>query len=249
MNKVVVIGTVAVLALAAAGCRPKEGTGSSSQASAPPKPVTPASVKPGEEATLFPLKVGTQWTYKVETRRVADGRETTGSGEVTLRVASATPIPGGVKATLDTIDREGKVAQSQEWQVTAKGIYQITAGQNSVPFSPPQPAILFPIDSNRTFSWKGTGVSPVGRGGAQEFQNTVTEAQEIDTDMGPFSAIPVESGGKFKTSDDSGKPLEGRTVSTTYWVPKVGIARFRQEIIAGQIRLLQVLVLKSFVEK
>lgn len=248
MKKVVLFGSLAALAFGASGCRPKDGPGSSTQ-NTPPKAVTPADVKPGEEATLFPLKVGTQWTYKAETRRMADGRETTGGGEVTLRVATSTPIPGGVKATLETLDKDGKVAQTQEWQITAKGIYQITAGEKAIAFSPPQPALLFPLASNKSFSWKGTGLCPVGETGTQEFKNSVTEPQEIDTDMGPFSAIPVESIGKFKTTDDKGKPIEGQSASTTYWVPKVGIARFRQEIVSGQIRLMQVLVLKSFVEK
>lgn len=241
-----------ILALAclvlAAGCGPKgDKTGGVGK---PSKTVEPAQVKAGEEETLFPLKVGYQWTYKVQmVRRVGDQQQT-GSGETTFRVVKADPIPGGgTNAVLEQVDdKSNKVVSRQRWIVNSKGIYQVENGMPMVAYTPMQPAVAFPVTPEAKFEWTGKGTTPAGKSGTNKVNNIVRAPQEIDTDTGPMSAIPVDSQTEF-TYVDQGKTLKGRSTSTAYWVPNIGIARYRQEVAVGNAVAIQSLVLKNYVLK
>jgi hypothetical protein len=242
----VMMAGVAATVVFASGCG--SGPGSEYQGK-PAAKIVPAQVRSGDEQILFPLKEGNQWTYSVDNQQSIGGQNSSGTAEITIRVAKVTPDAGGIRADLETVDRNGKVNQRQSWAVSAKGIYQLATGNPQVVYSPPQPAILFPFKTGDGFEWSGTGITPLRRNGTSTNKNRVLAAQEVDTDEGPISAIPVESSGTFEAKDDKGQAIKGMSVTTAYWAPNVGIVRYRQDLQFGNIRASQTLRLKAKVLK
>src|SRR5262249_1271038 len=116
----------------------------------------------------------------------------------------------------------------QVWQITKKGIFQVSAGKQGNTYDPPQPALLFPPEPGRKFSWKGKGVTPAAEEGTQELESTVLSFQEVDTDRDKYWSIPVESRGTFE-----GPKAKGQIASVAYWAPKVGLVRYRQSVASG----------------
>lgn len=230
----------------ALGCGSKGG---SNEVRKPPKKVPQAALKPGEEQSLLPLKVGNQWTYEAESQSPSGSQK----AEVTIRVAKVTPSEDGAVAVLETVNADGQVTQVQTWRTNSKGIYQLASGEpgkTATPYTPPQPTIVFPFTAGTTkFSWTGTGICAVGRAGSEKTTARVLSPQEIDTGQGTVSAFPVESGGQFEVSDDKGKKVKGLVATTTYWVPNLGIARFQQQIQIGNSAAIQTLRLKASVLK
>lgn len=227
---------VAALAAAiAAGCGSKEP-------GYKPKPVAQipkASVAPGEEATLFPLAVGNQWVFTAKSRFAAGGQAQDTDGELTLRVASVANVANGKQAVIEII-QDGKVNERQIWVQDAKGVFQVRAGRNNVQFSPRIPVIEFPIQEGRTTQWRGTGPVPAGNPGPHAADIKILGVQEVDTDMGRMSAYAVESQSKWTRNN-----VQGSSVGTTWFAPKIGMVRFRLDLSFGQLRGTQSLALKS----
>lgn len=214
------------------------GTYQPKQVKAPEK----ATVVAGQEAKLFPLSKGNSWTYVGEAVQRAGNQTRTAPFEFTLRVANVeTDANGNQNADIEVVV-EGRVNERQQWRVNSRGIYQLSAGNDRIPFTPPQPAILFPIDMNRTFEWQGRGMSPAGQVSNFSSSSRVLAPQEVDTDAGRFSAIPVESRGRITQGDQT-----GQYATTAFWVPNVGLVRFRQEVVIGNTAQIQVLRLKQSV--
>lgn len=208
------------------------------------KPIEKAVFKPGDELNVWPMKEGNQWTYSLTSVAPRDGRPVETKTEITLRVEKVTPIAEGVRAEIGIIDRDGAKTETQVWDFDKKGIFQVRAGVKMVTFNPRQPAILFPPDPGKMFTWKGTGLLPVGPSGQAESASKVLAAQEVDTEQGRVSAFPVESAVGFTL-----KGTRGVSISTAYWKPGVGLVRYRQEIVVGSLNMAQLMVLKAYVVK
>ncbi len=235
----------AVLAAIALGVVLGCGSGSGSAYEAKPiKKPPPAAVKPGEEASLFPLKVGNQWTYVAETQTTTSGVGSTVTDELTLRVAKVEPFGGGSQATIEVVSGKGRPTTYQIWRADKAGIYQVRSDSKSEPFVPPQPAIKFPATAGSKFEWTGTGPTATAEKLSTTVKSTILAPQEIDTMSERVSAIPVEM-----TSRYTGKNGETLIASVTYWVPNIGLARMRQEIRFGNTAVVQVLRLKANVVK
>lgn len=204
-------------AVVAAGCGPKEG-------SYQPKPVKitgTATVAAGQEGNLFPMAVGNQWVYDIQGQTIQQGRQVSFGGEVTWKVVKVDSLPGGgKKATVDVITG-GKRTDRQEWTLNSKGLFQTSIGLNpATKFDPPIPAIVFPVEKDRTFSWKGNGVRPNMKPGPTSTKSTIVGPKEIDVVSGPpMQAIEV------KTETDFGKSI-GSATSTAFFTPNVGIVRY-----------------------
>lgn len=201
-------------ALIVAGCG--SGGGGSYKPEAV-KTVEPVKIAPGEETSLFPLSVGNQWTYAL-TQSQAGGRTIT--KEVVFKVTAAKPAGDGIEANIE-VSMDGTVTEKQVWQVGSKGIYQVVGGSPATPFTPGQPQILFPPETGRKFTWKGTGFMPTGKPGPMSASYEILGPQTVDTDMGPLSAIAVQS---VATMTVNGK--QGSQTSMTWWAPKVGLVRY-----------------------
>ncbi len=237
-TRVVLMATT--MGLLAVGC----GSGSGSYEPKKAKPVESAMLKQGEEARLWPFRVGNQWTFKTSSEaRSAEGVSTT-ENQVTLRIDKVTPTEDGSAAEFSFLDRDGKTIDRQVWRLGSKGLYQLRAGLKPVAFDPPQPAVLFPVKVGKQFSWKGAGLMPVGQAGPVESKSQILDSQEVDTDQGRVSAIPIETVSTFTF-----KNVKGAMLSTAYWQPGVGLVRYRQEIIAGTSSATQVWVLMASVVK
>lgn len=220
MNKsVIFLALCAPWVLAGCGGEDKKAAGSK-----PAVKVEQASVAPGEEANLFPLTVGNQWVYDVETV-LQTQRGTQSSKQVaTFKVERVEPVSGGKRALI-SVTNDGKIVESSWWIVTNKGIYQATSGNPAVPFTPPQTILPFPITAGQKFTWNGTGKRNVGPSGPMKVESKVLGPMEIDTGAGRMSGIAVESKSRWTVNK-----VAYNTVSTVWWVPKVGIGRFAQAI-------------------
>lgn len=228
-------GAAALVAIA--GC----GSGSSGSYTAQPvKKIDEAKFSPGQEANLFPWKVGNQWTFVLEThRQSAEGQGSDPARELTYKVVSVTPTGAGTKAKFE-VSEAGKVADVQTWEQNAKGLFQLTLSAENMAFDPPQPAVMFPMDTGQTFKWSGTGMVPGNKKGTSKVESRVVGPQEVDTEMGRMSAIAVES----QTQWTSGE-IKGITNSVAWWTPGYGIVRFKQTAIANNVAITQLLKLKS----
>lgn len=222
-------------ALIVAGCN---RGGGGSYTPKPAKPVPTVKNSDLDSNSAMPLEVGNTWVYSIEWQ----GMSTSGSGsnaeDVTWKVVKVEPVEGGKQATIEMSGRDG-IRDRQLWRVTSKGVYQLSAGlKNPVTFNPPQPMVLFPADPKRTFEWKGQMMLPNNKMGPATIKSTILEPIVVDTGSKPMTAIPVNS--KF----DYGK--EGVGESDAYIAPNVGLVRYVIRIATPKMRVVQVLLLKSF---
>lgn len=208
-----------------------------------PKPVASipvASVTPGNEAVLFPLDKGDQWTYSVSITRMVKGQQQRPiQTEWTTKVVSSEKTAEGTKATTE-VYKDTELQDRQTWLSTSKGIYQLAGGKNLATFSPRMPLIVYPVKDSATFNWSGKGPNGLGTTDPFKSTNQILGPQEIDTDMGRMSAYPVES----RSTMSTGK-VKGETASTVWLSPGVGIVRLRQEALSGDNGYVIVLKLKS----
>ncbi|HVL39119.1 MAG TPA: hypothetical protein VM328_06980, partial [Fimbriimonadaceae bacterium] len=127
----------------------------------PAKGIPVAKVSPGEEASLMPLVVGNQWVYEMAAQLTApNGQRETRSGVIVYTVKSVKPNATG-DGKIATIEVRGenaeKVGDVQVWEINKKGIFQRSISLKNVPFEPMLPAIVFPVETGRTFTWEGSG--------------------------------------------------------------------------------------------
>lgn len=200
-----------------------------------------ASVQSGDEANLFPVTVGSYWTYTLtDVQQVGDKkrqRELT----LTFKVTASSDFKDGKKATIDIVDDKGNVAESQTWYVLKTGVYQGTSGSKKTPYNPMQPAITFPVTAGTKSEWKGTGVTPIGAIGPITMKLNNLGAQEVDTDGSRMSAYCVAAEGDFSV----GK-AKGKVISSGWFAPNIGMVRTRIEAAIGNIQVLQVFKLKKY---
>jgi hypothetical protein len=224
------------LVLGLCGCN-KDGSG---YVAKPVPKVEDVKLSQGDEKNLFPLVEGNQWVYTSEVvLQDSKGQQRSQKSVLTFAVKSVQSAADG-KTGLIEISDGGKVTEKQEWQVTSKGIFQVSAGDKGIKFTPPQLALEFPATAGSTFKWEGKGLLPGGGEGMSKSTGKVLGPQQVDTDLGRMSAIAVETSQQW-TAD--GKP--GQASSTVWWAPKVGIVRFHQEIATKGIQAVQTLRLNS----
>jgi hypothetical protein len=206
----------------------------------PVEAIPPASITAGSETSLLPLDKGNQWTYAVTVVTVANGRQQPASNfESTWRVTDSQQSSEGTRATIE-VTRNGKVEDTQEWLVSGKGIYQLADGKPQITFKPPMPVVVFPLKDGATFKWSGSGPTGFGRPGRSHSESIIRPSQEVDTDMGRISAIPVES----RTKVDAGD-IKGDSASWVWFAPGTGVVRLRQEAVSKTRGYILVLKLKS----
>lgn len=218
MNRNFGIVAAASAAMLVVGCQGSSSGYKPTPETAPAK----ATLQAGNEKDLFPLNVGNYWTYTVNGIR-SDGIQSGNvpASETKATVTAAEPVADGVQATVVNTTND-KVTDQQIWLVNSKGIYQVGYGTKGAKFSPPQPVVLFPVKPHTTFTWTGTHPGLNGVQVGAKVTNTVLDFQDVDTDNGKYSALPVES---VSTETVPGSPpVESR--STIYFSPGVGIVRY-----------------------
>lgn len=223
--------------LFAAGC----GSGGSSYKPEPVKPVGTASIKPGEEAKLFPWAVGNQWTYACETTQQVQGQTVGGAFDLTFKITAVTPTADGERCEVEiTNSTNPKAKDLQRWERNSKGIFQVAVGNPMIAYNPPQPVILFPAETGRKFTWKGSGMTPAAKQGTTTVESEILGPQQVDGATERYSAIAVSTKGTFSYGTSN-----GQVASTAYWQPGTGLVRYRQEVAIGNGVSLQVLRLKA----
>lgn len=220
-----------------AGC----GSGGDGYKPQPVKPVEKLALSEEDQKALFPIAVGNQWTYAAQAEQRSGGRGGSARFDLTFKIVKVTPTADGEIADVEiTSDQPGSKKDFQRWQRNSKGIFQLAVGNPLIPFDPPMPVILFPAETGRKFTWKGTGMTSASRSGTSSMTMEVLPVQEVFTESERFSAIGVLSNGTFSTGQ-----ANGVMASTVYLVPKVGLVRYRQEIASGQTQAIQTLSLKA----
>ena len=212
--------------LALLGCG--QGGGYSPQTA---KKVADAAVKPGDEASLLPLKVGNQWVYTVET-----GQRT---GELTLKVVDVRTEGGATIATISSTLDNGSPSTSQ-FRVDSKGIYQLSDGSGRN-YSRPMTLIAFPLEKGKDLKESVDGPRPFGgTSGPMESTIRYVGPQHADIVKDRIGALAVESVTTWQTD-------EGQAVSQgiTWWTPGIGFVRQRQQFGVGQGGLTVLMKLKS----
>lgn len=232
-----VLGAIVGAIVIAGGCGKKD-SGSKPDAG---KKSEAASLPRGQETSLLPLAMGNQWVYTAEIVGQGGSRIGTTRSTLTLKVVKVTPTKSGVKARIQILNDRGDKPEFQNWFVNNKGIYQLTAGRKETGFVPPQPAILFPPDPSKKFTWSGTGFRPYGGIGPVTVKSDIRALQEVDTELGSMGAYPVHSVSEYTVDK---KKVE--TESTVWWSPKVGFVRYLQVVRTPDAAIRQILRLKSY---
>ena len=227
---------LALVPLILAACTPSGPSGATASA----KTLPPAKIESGKEAELMPLAKGNRWTYSYEqTIQNPDSSTRTDQKEMEWTVLDSRPVNGGTRATIE-VRSEGKAVDRQVWHVDKTGIYQVSISKLNVPYEPMLPVLRFPLDANRSFKWKGTGIQPVGVRGSMSLSGQTLDSQEVDTEVGRFSAIPVKTKTEFPV-----QKLTGVASNTAWFKPGLGLVRYRSEAGVGQLIGVTVLRLKS----
>lgn len=216
----------------------------------PPKKTEMIAVKEGPDQNLVPLKEGNQWTFSGQMAASVGGKSQSFPGiEQTFKIAKVETTARGTEATIE-ITVNGKVNSRQVWLANDKGLFQVSAtpalasADAPVPdlkaLSTPQPIIEFPASMGKKFTWSGTGPMPNSQIGTNTVESTILGPQDVDTDEGTMTAIAVDSETTFTAGKDQGK-----SKSTIWLAPGIGIARYTQEALSGTTRTKLVLKLKS----
>lgn len=220
---------LAPLCLLAVGCSGgAESASSVSGEGKPPSEVPKASIAPGQEATLFPLTLGSQWTYSGEQGTMIPGRAPiNGTGELTRKVKKVEKTPNGEVSTVE-VYAGSKLTNRLRFRTDSTGIYLLSITLKDTAFSTPQPLLVFPLVKDKVNHWQGKGILPIGLPGDMQTDMKFTGVQEVDTDSGRVSAYTIESTTTFKV-----KGTDGVCYSVEWFKPGVGIVRDRQEIRVG----------------
>ncbi len=197
----------------------------------PAKKVADVALKPGDEASLIPLKVGNQWVYEIESSE--------GTSELTLKVSDVKQ-EGDVTLATMTATVSGSPATMTSWRVDKTGIYQVSDGPTRV-FDPPQLLVPFPLELNSLRKTKLTGPFPFGgTTGPMDSSVKYIGPQHVDIAGARIAAVAVES---VTTWQSENGPAASRGM--TWWTPGVGFVRQRQEVGVGQSRAVVIMKLKS----
>jgi hypothetical protein len=107
-----------------------------------------------------------------------------------------------------------------------------------------QTVIPIPAEAGKKFLWVGSGPTPIGLPGDTRIESEIQPAQEVDSNMGRYSAVPVKSLSRYTVEGASGS-----SENTAWFSPGVGIVRYRQDTRKGTGRTVIVLRLKTYTLK
>jgi hypothetical protein len=203
-------------------------------------------------AELFPFTEGNTWTYNLEATRTTTQGSGSSSAELEYRVKSVSTTGKTKKVVLETF-QDGNKLDEQEWQTDDTGIYQVSIGigDKKRVFTPPQQIVKFPPTKDAEGSWTGTGPIPSGGIGPQKYRSKIGEMQEIDTDIlnERLTGLFVENFGTFEGKTTDGKTVPGEIGTNSWFVPKVGLGRYKQVIAVPGGKSEITLRLKSYTVK
>lgn len=215
------LAAIAAGALAIAGCKTSR-TGD--YVPTPQKAVPGGAAPAGQETTLFPVKVGSQWTYTSTTQNSVNGRPAPAStSEVTYKCVNVKPSGSGVEATFDVLSN-GVVKEHEIWRIDKSGIYQMAIGKKPNLFSAPMPILKFPVQPGTSSTWKGTITADDGTSRSGSLTMVVGGVEQIDTDMGPYMAQPSDATGTLSSTKQ-----QSQVAQKLWFIPNVGMGRMRQE--------------------
>jgi hypothetical protein len=234
--------TSAIFVLSLAGCGKSEYE--------PTKPLVKAKeykIDPANLANLFPLAEGNTWTYVLESSTQRKGSEAVpGTSEFEYRVKTVVKESDSATRAILEVYRDGERRDEQEWLTDSTGIYQLSLGNDRKPFSPKQIVIKFPFKDGEMYTWEGDGPTPIGVRGHMKYSSKIDSMQPIDTDVAGEKMVGlfVENAGTFKTSEG-----EGILAQNTWFVPGVGLARYKQVLKLKDVEAVLTLRLKSYTVK
>jgi len=224
----IAMGTVC---LSLTGCSgPGKGGGYTPK---PEEKVVPITIAEGQEADLFPAKVGNTWVYEDDSSQATAQGQRSAKTEVTFKITGVVDTADGKEVTVNVL-ADGKLSDRMKWRIGSNGIYELsgtlreTAASplKDVKFEPPVPVLPFPTKDRTQIDVAATGVRPAAGVGPFKSKVTVDGIQEVDTAMGRFSALSSTSVSTYQN-----KGIKCQTSSTAYWAPKVGIVRYVQDIV------------------
>jgi len=204
-----------------AGCNQNQATGYVPEEI---KIVNAADAAAAKDESFFPMVRGNQWVYAISTSVTVGGTPSRAQEQdMTFRCTNVYTQGDKTYATMEAVAR-GQVNERQQWILEkGKGFYQASVGDPPKIFTPPQPAMSFPVKTGNNYTWEGVGYVPEGLSKKAKMESKTLARQEVDTDAGRMITVPILT----VISWDS-----GRAAQTTWWAPGVGIARHRQEVVA-----------------
>ncbi|MBN8690665.1 MAG: hypothetical protein J0L72_07710 [Armatimonadetes bacterium] len=188
------------------------------------KLVSSGLIKAGEERRLFPLERGNQWVFDIETTIIRpDGKRETDQKEMTYRCTSV--LKQGKRTYYDLESVIGDdVIEIQRWYFEeGVGYFQVSVGYPAKPFEPPICAVRLPLEPGNRFDWKGVGYVPEGIKAPSTATTKILGLQQVDTGLGRMEGYAFETEVKWAS---------GLAKQSTWWAKDVGIARYRQEVVA-----------------
>jgi hypothetical protein len=187
-------------------------------------PPAPVSMEEFSATSMIPGKAGSSWTYDFESITQTRAGSNSEQGKMRFTIDAVKDNPKGQILQM-SISKNGETMDRQNWQVSDRGLYQLTAGINSSPFTPIQPLLMLPIKDNMKFMWKGKGICPDGNPGTMRVDSEVRGVEMIDTATGKESALAVETNTQFKSTK-----MKALLAVTTWYKPNVGIVRLKQAL-------------------
>jgi hypothetical protein len=236
------VGVTAAFALVGCG-----KSGSSEYKPVPPKKPEAVAVAPGQEATLFPVAVGNRWSFDTKSEVRTPNGNVTNSATITLEVKEATPpdANGVSRATIEVF--KGEVLQDRQiWVFKSDGIFQEQLGLDKpVRPDPMQLTVPFPIEIDKAVPWTGKAMSATGSEAQIEQEIVNKGPEDVDTIVGMLNAYRVETTQKFMA-----KTAEVRVTNISWWAPKIGLVRYKQETkVDGRPFQSQTMLLKQYTVK
>ncbi|MCC6403441.1 MAG: hypothetical protein IT207_05475 [Fimbriimonadaceae bacterium] len=226
MIRPLLVPAAITVALSLVGCGGSKGK--SQAGTAGPTPVKTTEVAAGQEKSLIPLAKGNTWVFEVDASVQGPGGNQQNKTEATFRVVKVEDKPDGQYAYVDIFNEKDVKIESIVWRLNEKGLFELSDvrfkdGNDKVPVipnSPPLPSILFPIVAEKESKLTVTGLRPDGSKGPANVKVWNEGMQEIDTEIGRFTALAVTAETNYTS-----KNMTYAFGKKTWWVPDVGLAR------------------------
>lgn len=223
------------IALTAIGCG--SGGGGGAYKPVESKKTEIVKVAEGEGASLFPVAVGNQWTYKSQSTATSAATGNTALTQtITLEMKKVDETPQGKMIEIE-VREEDVVKSTQIWKIDDTGVYQVSVLVNgkTTTFTPPQPVLIFPIVEKQEREF--TGVGPSALGAQTNFKGKVMIdgpqiTQTVTDEVSAYRVVAnYELSGEGVDAQTKKKiPLKGTFESVSFFAPKVGLVRLQQTV-------------------
>jgi hypothetical protein len=147
----------------------------------------------------YPLKAGSEWTYKVQ------------GGPIKVKVAGTEKVAGGATGYKLETSAGNKVSATETVAVTAEGVQRFNVNG----LNPEKPILFLPMDPEKTKEWTvDTKVS------GQDIKGTFkVDKEKVTVPAGTYDAIRVKG---------DGMKIGATTTTVEYWFAKdVGIVKLK----------------------